>query len=241
MKKVLITGATSGIGRELAIQFSAKGYRVGLVGRREERLSELKAEIGDLAYVHPLDVTDFEKAEQVYQKLTEEMGGLDIMILNAGVGRAKLLPLWKSDKQTIDVNVTAFAHGMNWAFEYFRKQGHGQIVGMSSVASTLASGYASAYTASKHFITNYMIGFRQKVNRLRADITITDIRPGYVESEMTENNLRMFWVATVEKAVAQIVKAIEAKKNYAYVTKRWRLIAWIANLIPQFVWNRLKF
>lgn len=241
MKKVLITGATSGIGRELAIQFSQQGYRVGLTGRREDRLIELKQHIGELAFIHPLDVTEFKQAEQVYHKLTEEMGGLDIMILNAGVGRAKLLPLWESDKQTIDVNVTAFAHGMNWAFHFFREQGHGQIVGMSSVASSLASGRASAYTASKHFITNYMIGFRQKINRIGADITITDIRPGFVESEMTEDNKRMFWVSTTEKAVAQMIKAIEAKKNYKYVTKRWRLIAWFANSIPQFIWNRLKF
>ena len=77
MKKVIITGATSGIGRELAIQLSKKGYLVGLIGRREERLAELKEIIGDTAFFHSLDVTDFEKAEKIYQSLIEEMGGLD--------------------------------------------------------------------------------------------------------------------------------------------------------------------
>ncbi|RNC84548.1 MAG: SDR family NAD(P)-dependent oxidoreductase [Balneola sp.] len=241
MKKVIITGATSGIGRELAIQLSQKGYAVGLIGRREDRLVELKREIGDSAFIRPLDVTDFEKAEATYQSLIEEMGGLDIMILNAGVGRDHLKLNWDSDKQTIDVNVTAFAHGANVAFQYFVDQKRGQIVGMSSIASTLSSGRAAAYTASKHFISNYMTGFRQKANRWGLDIAITDIKPGYVESEMTAQNKNMFWVATTEKAVKQMVRAIESRKNHAYITRRWRLIAWVAKLTPQFIWDRLKF
>ena len=241
MKKVIITGASSGIGRELAIQLSQKGYIVGLIGRRKERLLELEKSIGDSVFIEPLDVTDFEKAEQAYKSLVEQMGGLDIMILNAGVGRDHLKLNWYSDKQTIDVNVTAFVHGANFAFQYFMEQKKGHIVGMSSVASTLASGYAAAYTASKHFISNYMTGFRQKANKMQLDITVTDIKPGYVESEMTENNKNMFWVASTEKAVKQMVKAIENRKRHAYITKRWRLIAWMATLTPKFVWDRLKF
>lgn len=239
MKKVLITGATSGIGRELSIQFAKKGYKLALIGRRAEKLEELKEEIGDNVFIHALDVTKLEKSTKVYKELIAKMGGLDIMILNAGVGRDKLLPPWRSDKQTIDVNVVAFSHGLHFAFEYFMEQGHGQIVGMSSIASLLASGRASAYTATKHFISNYMTGFRQKTKRVSADITITDIKPGFVESEMTRNNKGMFWVATTEKAVNQMVKAIEAKRNHVYVTKRWRLMAWVAKLVPQFIWDRL--
>lgn len=239
MKKVIITGATSGIGRELAVQLAKKGYSLGLTGRRTERLEELKSEIGDLAFIHTLDVTDHKQSEQVFNELIKEMGGLDIMVLNAGVGRDILLPHWESDRQTIDVNVLSFAHGMNFAFRYFKEQGHGQIVGISSIASLLASGRAAAYTASKHFISNYMTGFRQKVKRIDADITITDIRPGYIESEMTENVNNMFWVAPTDKAVHQIVKAIERKKNHAYITRRWRLVAWVAKMTPQFVWDRI--
>ncbi len=239
MKKVIITGATSGIGRELAVQLADKGYSVGLTGRRTERLEELKQEIGDLAFFRTLDVTDHERAEHVYDELINEMGGLDIMILNAGIGKDKLLPHWISDKQTIEVNVLAFAHGMNFAFRYFKKQGHGQIVGMSSIASLLASGRASTYTASKHFISNYMTGFRRKVKRIKADITITDLRPGFIKSELTDNVKNMFWVAPTDKAVRQMVKAIERKKSHAYITKRWRLVAWLAKITPQFVWDRI--
>tara|TARA_R110000868_G_scaffold259361_3_gene517194 strand:+ start:24899 stop:25627 length:729 start_codon:yes stop_codon:yes gene_type:complete len=242
MKKVLITGATSGIGRELAVQFYDKGYIVGLIGRRTERLKELQSALGELAFYKTLDVTDHTKAEKVYAEIIEEMGGMDIMILNAGVGRDSRKLNWPSDKQTIDVNVTAFSHGMNVGFQYFiDNKKSGQIVGMSSIASTLASGRAAGYTASKHFISNYMTGFRQKANRMNLDIVITDVKPGFVESEMTANNKSMFWVATTKKAVFQMVKAIEARKNHAYITKRWRLMAWVAKLTPQFIWDRLRF
>lgn len=239
MKKVIITGATSGIGRELAIQLAGKGYSVGLTGRRTERLEELKEQLGESAFIRTLDVTDHKHAEQVFDELIEEMGGLDIMILNAGIGNDKMLPHWDSDKQTIEVNVVAFAHGINYAFRFFKEQGYGQIVGMSSIASHLASGRAAAYTASKHFISNYMTGFRQKVKRINADITITDIRPGFIRSEMTDSIKNMFWVAPTKKAVSQMVKAIESKRNHIYITKRWRFVAWFAKRIPQFVWDRL--
>jgi short-subunit dehydrogenase len=241
MKKVIITGATSGIGYELAIQMAKKGYKVGLIGRRTERLEQLADEIRENAYYRTCDVTDYETANVMYQGLIDEMGGMDIMILNAGVGIDTLLPKWESDHKTIEVNVTAFVHGAHFAFNYFRSQKSGQIVGMSSIASHLASGRAAAYTASKHFISNYMTGLRQKVNKLELDVVISDIRPGYVVSEMTENNKSMFWVAGTDKAVSQMVTAIEKKKKRAYITKRWTLIAWVAALTPQFVWDRLKF
>jgi len=239
MKNILITGATSGIGKELAIQFAAQGNKVGLMGRRTEKLQELKAQIGKNAFIRTLDVTELETAKDVYEDLAEEMGGIDIFILNAGVGIAKTIAPWRADKNTIEVNVMAFAHGCHFAFEYFRKQGHGQIVGMSSVASHLATHRAAAYTASKHFISNYMTGFRQKAKRVDADITVTDIRPGFVKSEMTARNRGMFWVADTDKAVLQMVKAIGKKRNRVYITKRWRLVAMLANLTPQFVWDRL--
>lgn len=236
---ILITGATSGIGKELALQLSAKGHKVGLMGRREERLQELKDEIGELAFTRTLDVTDHEKAEQVYEDLISEMGGMDIMILNAGIGRIKMLPSWESDKKLIEVNALAFAHGCHFAFQYFMKQKSGHIVGMSSMASLLAHHRATSYTASKHFISNYMIGYRQKAKRVDADIAVTEVRPGYVWTEMTENARGMFWVAPVEKAVRQMVKGIEKRRNYIYVTKRWRLLAWVAKAVPEWLWNRI--
>ncbi|MFN1834686.1 SDR family NAD(P)-dependent oxidoreductase [Balneola sp. MJW-20] len=239
MPRILITGATSGIGKELAHQLSDKGHILSLVGRREERLQEIQNELKGEVYIHPLDVTDLDMAEKVFKELIEKMGGMDIMILNAGVGRARTMNPWEVDEQIIDVNVRAFSHGLHYAFTYFMEQGHGHIVGISSIASLAASHRAAAYTASKHFISNYMTGFRQKARRFDADIYVTDIRPGFVWTEMTQNNKGMFWVAPVEKATRQIVKAIEKKKSHAYITKRWRLVAWVLKLVPQWLWDRI--
>lgn len=239
MKNILITGATSGIGRELAIQFAAQGNKVGLVGRRTARLQALKEEIGELAFIRTLDVTHHQKAEEVYQELIDEMDGMDIMILNAGIGRMQMLPPWEAESKLIEVNALAFAHGCHFAFDYFRRQDEGQIVGMSSMASLLASHQAAAYTATKHFISNYMTSYRQKAKRVSSDITITEIRAGYILTEMTERSRGMFWVATVEKATQQMVKGINKRKNYLYVTKRWRLLAWVAKCVPEWLWNRL--
>jgi len=239
MKNILITGATSGIGRELALQLSAAGNKVGLMGRRTEKLEELKVLIGDNAFIRTLDVTDLETAKSVYEDLAEEMGGMDIFILNAGVGIAKTIAPWRADRNTIEVNVLAFAHGCHFAFDYFMEQGHGQIVGMSSIASHLATHRAASYTASKHFISNYMTGFKQKAKRVDADITVTDIRPGFVKSEMTARNKGMFWVADTDKAVRQMISAINKKRNIVYITKRWWLVAMLARITPQFVWDRI--
>jgi short-subunit dehydrogenase len=239
MKKIIITGATSGIGRELALQYAARGNKVGLLGRRTERLKELKDEIGELAYVRTLDVTEHDKAEKMYIELIEEMGGMDIMILNAGMGRIQMMPPWRAESKLIEVNALAFAHGCHFAFDYFKENGGGQVVGMSSMAALLAHHRAAAYTASKHFISNYMTGFRQKARRVKPDITLTEIRAGYILTEMTERAKGMFWVADVGKAAAQMIAGIEKKKNVFYVTKRWRLLAWVAKCVPEFLWNRI--
>ncbi len=239
MKKVLITGATSGIGRELAVQMIAKGYIVGAVGRRTERLEALKEEMGKNLYYATLDVTQFDEAEIIYTRLIEEMGGLDIMILNAGVGSYRELQPWESDKRTLNINIMAFAHGCHFAFEYFAKHKTGQIVGMSSISRDISNWKSAAYTASKTFVNNYMTSFRQKAKRVSADIIITELVPGFVESELTAGQKGMFWVSTTEKAVRQMITAIEKKKNHAYITKRWRLIAWFLKFVPQFVWNRI--
>lgn len=239
MKKVLITGATSGIGYELAVQFINKGYKVGVVARRTKRLEELKNKLGKNLFYATLDVTDFEKAEQVYHQLIEEMNGMDIMILNAGVGSYRDLQPWDSDKKTLDINILAFAHGCHFAFEYFSRDKSGQIVGMSSISKDISNWRSAAYTASKAFVNNYMTSFRQKAKRSSSNIAVTELIPGFVESEMTAGQKGMFWVANTQKAVKQMIDAIEKRKNHAYITKRWRLIAWFLKFVPQFIWNRI--
>ena len=191
--------------------------------------------------VKQFDLESLESVKRFADDVLSTETHIDGIILNAGVGRDDLKAPWESDAQTIDINVRAFAHGLHWAFAHFQEQGHGHIVGMSSIASHLASGHAPVYTASKHFVSNYMTGFRMKANALEIKLDITDIRPGYVVSEMTRDNPHTFWMASTQRAVEMMIKGIEKKKKRIYITKRWRLLAELADLIPYFIWNRLSF
>lgn len=238
-KKIIIIGATSGIGEELARQACRKGYITGGTGRRVERLRSLKEELGRNFHFSEMDVTDYEEAKATFHTLIDKMGGVDIIVLNAGISNYQASSVTGMEQMVIDVNVSGFVQLFGEAFQYFRKQGHGQIVGVSSIAGLFGSSRAAPYSASKAFISTYMQAYRQRSNKLKEDITITDVLPGFVESEMTEGKKGMFWVASTEKAVSQMLRDIEKKKSYSYITRRWRLIAWLIKLTPNWILDRI--
>ena len=239
MPKAVIIGATSGIGRDLAIELHERGYSVGLTGRREKRLKSITTELGENAFFIPMDVTNFEASREQLQDLIKQLGGMDLIVLNAGIGNMKQKLEWQQEQLTIDVNVRGFVNLALDSYSFFERQGSGQIVGISSISALFGYGLAPAYTASKAFISNYMQGLRQKAHRSEGDITITDIRPGFVETEMTEDNNKMFWVASSPDASRQIANAIEAGKSRAYITGRWNIIAALIKLTPNWLLDRL--
>ena len=236
---MIIIGATSGIGEHLARTSVQKGYQVGGTGRRVERLKALKEELGENFHFVEMDVTLHDRAKENLTQLINKMGGMDIIVLNAGISNYQAASIIGMEQMVIDVNVSGFVQLFGEAFQYFKKQGHGQIVGVSSIASLFGSSRAAPYSSSKAFISTYMQAYRQRCNKMREDIVITDVKPGFVESEMTEGKKGMFWVADTEKAVKQMLKDIEKKKSYSYVTRRWRLVAWLIKLTPNWVLDRI--
>lgn len=235
-KKVVITGATSGIGRELALQLSRKNCILGLTGRRKHLLAELAEELPSETHIQPMDVSRPEQAQQQLEVLIEAMGGLDIIVLNAGVSTRNREFEWEPERQLIDTNVTGFCALLNTAFHHFSRQQSGHIVGISSIASMLPNPGSMGYNASKAFISNYMQGMRMRVKQSGLPIYVTDILPGYIHTPMTEQKTGMFWVSTVDKATSQIVRAIEKRKFKAYITRRWFWVALLVRNIPQRVW-----
>lgn len=236
MKKVIIVGASSGIGWDLAKVFSNNGYEVGITARRLDFLENLQKELPNKSYLRKMDVGDPSAARLILAELVEEMGGLDIIVLNAGIGDSK--PSWELEQQIIMVNIAGFTALGNWAVEYFEAKGGGQIVGISSVASVRGTHIATVYSASKAYISSYMEGLQQRSNRKRQGITVTDIRPGFVATPMTQENKGMFWVATPQKAARQIYNAILNKRRVVYITRRWWLVAQLIKCIPDFLWLR---
>ena len=238
MKKAIIIGATSGIGKELAKMFSQNDYVVGIVGRRSELFPELQKEIPTEIYFKRIDVAKTSEAMKLLGELIKEMGGVDIIVISSGVGFISPDLNWEQEKETIDVNISGFTAMANVAFKYFCKRSSGQIVGISSIAAIRGSGDSPAYNASKAFMSNYLEGLRQKTIKLKIPIVVTDIQPGFVNTAMAKGE-GLFWVASPEKAAKQIFKAIESKKRHAYITKRWRIIAWLLTISPDWFYNKL--
>jgi short-subunit dehydrogenase len=171
-------------------------------------------------------------------ELIKEIGGMDVIVISAGVGSINPDLNWTQEKEAIDVNISGFTAMANVAFKHFCKQGSGQIVGISSIAAIRSSGDSPAYSASKAFVSNYLEGLRQKTIKLKIPIIVTDIQPGFVNTAMAKGE-GQFWVASPEKAAKQIFKAIDGKRKHAYITKRWRIIAWLLKIMPAWLHNKL--
>lgn len=238
MKKAIVIGASSGIGRELALILSKKGYVVGVMARRIQLLNELRNEVESELLIKQIDVADAETAMKTLADFIKEMGGVDLVVISAGTGEINHDLDWQMEKEAIGTNVTGFAAVTNVAIHHFMERGSGHLVGISSIAALRGGRHSPAYNASKAFESNYMEGLRQKITRLGLPITITDVKPGYVKTAMAKGN-RIFWAAPADVAATQIFDAIERKKSHVYITRRWRLIAWLLKVLPDRVHKRL--
>jgi short-subunit dehydrogenase len=237
-KKVIVVGATSGIGMGLARVFLENCYLVGITGRRLPLLHQLCNEYPDTCFVKAMDVTKPDEAIRQLDELVAEMGGLDILILNSGTGHRNEHLDFALELPAIQTNVLGFTALADRAFNYFIKQKEGHLAVVSSVAGIRGSRFAPAYGASKAYQINYMQALRQKAKKLKLSITVTDIRPGFVDTAMAQGD-GLFWVASVEKAAQQIFGALKQKKDIVYITKRWRLVATFIRLLPRLLYERV--
>jgi short-subunit dehydrogenase len=236
--KVIIIGATSGIGRKIAELYAERGYKVGITGRRAELLVEIKNQFPEKIETECFDVTGPENIRKL-SSLIDKLGGLDILVYSSGTGDISKELDWKLDKQTVDTNVMGFVEIINWAFNYFANQGFGCLSTISSIAAVRGNSWAPAYSASKAFQSNYFEGLAMKAVRLKKKISVTCIEPGFVNTKMAKGN-KMFWVVPVEKAARQIISAIEKKKRKAYVSRRWGLIAKLLKWAPYGLIKRIS-
>ena len=236
--KIVIIGATTGIGRSLAEFYASKGHEIAITGRRMALLEETKLAFPNAKiHVMTMDVTQTDLARQKMSELSELMDGIDLVVVNAGVGFPKAN--YEQELETIDINVRGFLALAHWSYQYFAQKGGGHIVGISSLASLTGSPYSPEYHASKAFMANYMSGLRLRSSKFNHNITVTDIRPGFVDTPMTKQNKGMFWVASPEKAAFQISEAINSKKKVAYITKRYVLIAIVLKIIPEWLFAKV--
>jgi short-subunit dehydrogenase len=235
-KKAIIIGCSTGIGRELAKRMAYQGYELGLADPKEDLMKTLQQEIASKTHAQVLDVTS-DSSRTLLQQLINQMGGVDIVVICAGIGDLNPTLDFEIDKKTIDVNVTGFCAMATTAMRHFLHQGQGHLVAISSIAGMRGNDGAPAYNASKAFIINYLEGLRKKVTRTKLGIVVTDIRPGFVDTAMAKTqDSKPFWMISASKAAHYIFKGIEKKKKIVYVSPRWRLVAWALKVVPDWVY-----
>ena len=231
MQKVIIIGASSGIGRALAKLYVREGCAVGITARRMELLEPLAQELGANALVARMDVSVPEAAKEL-DALIQSLGGMDLIIISAGTGHINPGLEWRYECDTIDVNVRGFTALADAAMNYFLRQGSGHLAAISSVAALRGSASSPAYNASKAYMSSYMEGLACIAKASGKPVAVTAIRPGFVDTAMAQGE-GLFWVAPPEKAARQIARLIERRRLCGYVTKRWALIAFLLKLIPK--------
>src|SRR5258705_6850065 len=236
-KKIAIIGATSGIGRRLAELYIEKGHKVGISGRRSELLEQISQQSAQRIEYECFDVTKPGNKTHL-DSLVNKLGGLDNLIISASGGEVSKELDWQIDKMTIDTNVNGFAEIANWCFNYFVQQGYGSLATISSIASLRGNSWAPSYSASKAFQSNYFEGLAIKAKRLKKNISITCIEPGFVDTHMAKGDKKI-WVMPVEKAAKRIITAIEKKKRRSYLSTRWWLVSKLFKLLPFWVFRRI--
>lgn len=237
MKRAIVIGATSGIGRALAERLAAEGYRVGVTGRREALLEELAASRpGSFCYA-AADIMDPAAACAALERLAGELGGMDLCVVSAGTGDLNPGLDYALEEPAIRTNVVGWTAAVDWAYGRFEERGGGHLVVITSVGGLRGGGAAPAYNASKAYQINYAEGLRQRAAKSGLPLPVTDIRPGFVATEMAKGE-GLFWVMPVDRVVEGIVRAIR-RRSVAVVTRRWQLPAWLIRHMPECIYRKM--
>lgn len=232
MKNAIVFGATSGIGKSLTEMLIKDGYKVAVTGRRIELLEELKNKHPNQILVKQNDIQDIENVEKVFNEIIEEFKTIDLVIQSSGVAYINPKLTWDKEEQSINTNVLGVTRLYILAYNLFRKQQFGHLVGISSIASIRGNRSAPVYFASKAYQKAYLESLYIKTKSIKSKkVFITDIRPGFIDTAMALGE-DLFWLVPLDKAVKQIYTAIKKKKRVAYISKRWRLVAWVLKLAP---------
>ena len=234
MKRAIIIGATSGLGREIAMNLVREGWSGGVAGRRVELLD-------GFAVYERIDVTA-EDAEVGVESLVKKLGGVDLFVNVAGVGFQNPTLDPKVEKHTFDVNGYGFMRMVDWAYNYFKKEKReGHIAIISSIAGTKPLGTAAAYSATKRMQSHYLTGLAQLARMEGLKIRFTDIRPGFAAPDILNPNKHYPMMMKKEYAGRLATRAILKKRRVAIIDWKFAVLTLFWSLIPSWMWERLTF
>jgi NAD(P)-dependent dehydrogenase (short-subunit alcohol dehydrogenase family) len=238
-KTAFITGASSGIGRALALELGGRGHELFLTARREDALEEVRAEI---AAAHPerrveirrLDVTDNADVAAALAEAAEKLGRLDVVVANAGLGNSG--PVgderhMQRSRAIVETNLIGAIATINAAVTLFRRQGGGQIVGISSVAGYRGLPGSSSYSASKAGVTAYLQSVRAETHG--EPITVTTISPGYIDTPINQDVKSRPFLISVEKGARTMANVIERGGGEVTVPRfPWTFLGPLLRVLP---------
>ena len=240
MKKVVIMGASSGMGYGVAEALASRGVKVGVAARHIESLKALKEKYPEHVEYAKIDITKPAAVGQL-NDLIEELGGMDIYFHVAGQYSENLYLDPETDVKVAECNCCGFARMLSAAYRYFRtNKKKGQIAAITSVAGTRGIGRLAAYSSSKKFGQWYMDALEQMSNAEKTGITFTDIRPGWVRTPLENPQENYPMNMTIDYVVPRIIKAIVKKYRVAIVDWRWSIFTGVWRSIPQAVWVRIN-
>lgn len=244
-KSILITGASSGIGKAVALEMARRGYSLALTARR---LDLLEANREELLHSHPsvsvevrsLDITDYDAVSKTLRALAEALGGLDIVFANAGVGLKERIGggEFENSRRNVEVNLIGGMATVDAAVSYFLERGSGHIVGTCSVAAFRGMARNGSYGASKAGFANYLEALRVEVLGKHIDVTV--LYPGYVDTGLLDSSHKRPFVISAEKAAALIAGMIERRvKSSTVPVFPWAVIGRLLRILPVGVISKL--
>ncbi|MBP3536647.1 MAG: SDR family NAD(P)-dependent oxidoreductase [Muribaculaceae bacterium] len=241
MKKIVIIGASSGMGRKVACDFARLGWRVGIAARREDKLREIKDMFPGRVEYMTIDVTASD-AEERFNKLIELIDGMDYMLYASGCGWSNPELDTSHDEQTIAVNVLGFTRMINAAYKYYKATANlnrGHIAAITSVGGTKGIGTSATYSASKRYQWTYLQAIDQLAHRQHVNVSVTDIRPGFVDTALLDKRYPL--EMSVGYVAPRLEKAIITAPRIKYIDSKWAVVTALWKLVPDALWRRLEF
>lgn len=214
-----------GLGYSLARYYISDGWNVAVAARRKEPLLQLQALAPDRVVWKQIDVSKAEEASEKLSDLIHELGGMDVYLHCAGIGRMTKEMNYPDELPTLTTNVTGWTACVLTAYNFFLGQNHGTLAAITSFSAIRGLGPAPAYSATKAYQAHYLEALSQRLTALNTPIHIVDLRPGFVDTPLLSHPEQLFWVITIPKAVHHIVRAIGHKSRVCILTRRWRFFA----------------
>lgn len=240
MKKIVIMGSSSGIGLACAEAFASRGVKVGLAARHTAPLEALKKKYPQFVEYAAIDITRPEATGQL-DELIARLGGMNIYFHVAGIGCENLTLEPEREVEILETNSCGFARMICAAYRYFRRNRiPGHIAAITSVAGTNGIGRLSAYSSSKAMAQKYLIALEQLSRSEGAEITFTDIRPGWIDTPLLKPHHRYPMEMDLDYAVPLIIKAIVRRPRVAVIDWRWNILVGLWRALPNCIWTRLS-